>query len=431
MNTRTVNSIVNDEALEYAKYVLSDRAIPNMIDGLKPVQRFFLYAALKSASKEFKKVAALGGIVSEYGYNHGESAAMDAGALIANTWNNNLPILQGRGNFGSRLVQDAAQSRYIYCRVHENFYKLFKDTELAPEHIDPEHIPPAFYLPVIPTVLLNGVKGIATGFDTEILPHDPHSVVAAVLDAVKGNPIPEPLLKFPEFSGKIIQNEKWFIEGTYELFGKTRLTITEIPIKYDREKYVVLLDKLEANDKIVSYSDECGGNGFQFKVVLKRDTDTSHENLIKMFGLRQPINQRLNVIDDHGSLRQYNKAGELIADFVSIRSQYIQKRIDKNIKTTKEEYDLAIAKVEFIKAVVGGEIVLSGMSRAKAVKLISEFEQFKPHAQKLIAMNLYHMTDDEIKRLEKEAAKLQREYKYWTNTTVQKEFIKDVKELEL
>jgi len=159
-----ISKVAANEWKSFAMYTVESRAIPNMIDGLKPVQRFYLYSSILNSKKEFKKVSAVSGIISDYGYNHGESSAAGAGQLMAATWNNNICLIEGRGSFGTRLVQEAGAARYVYTRLSDNFNKYMKDIDLSPVHEDPEHEPPAFYLPIIPMVLVNGTKGIATGF---------------------------------------------------------------------------------------------------------------------------------------------------------------------------------------------------------------------------------------------------------------------------
>ncbi|EFX0167372.1 DNA topoisomerase, partial [Shigella sonnei] len=222
LNNRDLKSIIDNEALAYAMYTVENRAIPNMIDGFKPVQRFVIARALDLArgnKDKFHKLASIAGGVADLGYHHGENSAQDAGALMANTWNNNFPLLDGQGNFGSRTVQKAAASRYIFARVSKNFYSVYKDTEYAPVHQDKEHIPPAFYLPIIPTVLLNGVSGIATGYATYILPHSVSSVKKAVLQALQGKKVTKPKVEFPEFRGEVVE-----IDGQYEIRGTYMFT---------------------------------------------------------------------------------------------------------------------------------------------------------------------------------------------------------------
>ena len=154
-NDYPISKVAANEWKSFAMYTVESRAIPNMIDGLKPVQRFYLYSSLVNSKKDFKKVSAVSGIISDYGYNHGESSAAGAGQLMAATWNNNICLIEGRGSFGTRLVQEAGAARYVYSRVHDNFSKYVKDIDLSPIHEDPEHEPPAFYLPIIPMVLVN------------------------------------------------------------------------------------------------------------------------------------------------------------------------------------------------------------------------------------------------------------------------------------
>lgn len=435
-NKRPLKSIVNTEALAYAMYTVEDRAIPHLVDGLKPVQRFFLYSTMLNAKSNFNKVAALAGRVSEFGYHHGEGSAASAGQLMANTWNNNMPIIQGRGNFGSRMVQDMAAPRYTFCKLHDNFFKVFKDSDIAPAHHDEEHIPPAYYLPTIPFVLLNGVKGIATGFATDILPHCPQDVKRCVKEYIEtGNITEEPLVKFPEFNGNIrIGTEKSFIEGVYNLVSKTKLIIAEIPYKFEREAYVAILDDLEDKGIIVRYDDNCGEDNFNFEVTLKRDfcTDSdelNHEKIMKLFKLRQGISQNITVIDWNRKLREYDKASDLIKDFVDYRIKFTENRIDNKINEVQRKYDLAVSKVEFIEKVISEEIVLKGKTRAQAIKAIELHDNLKLFSENLIAMNIYHLTNDEISKLKKDMAKYKKELKYWKTTTVKAEYLKDLEEI--
>lgn len=433
---RHLKSIIDNEALAFAMYTVENRAIPHLIDGLKPVQRFFLYSTLMNARTAYTKVAAIAGRVSELGYHHGEGSAADSGQLMANTWNNNLPIIQGRGNFGSRMVHSMGAPRYTFCKLHDNFFDVFKDTDLAPEHVDKEHLPPAFYLPTIPFILLNGVKGIATGFATDILPHCPEDVVRCVKEYLATGDIKkEPKIKFPEFHGKIIYGDKMFIEGTYTFNGKTKLEITEIPYKYDRETYVAILDALEDAGTIVRYDDKCGKDNFNFEVTLKRDFFTGqkeseyHEIFMKTFKLRQGISQNITCIDENRKLRYYEKASRLIKDFVDYRMKFTQKRIDSKIPVLERKFALAEAKTVFIEKVIDEVIVLRGKTRAAAIKEIETHPELMMFSEELISMNIYHMTKDEIAKLKKQAKEIKQELQYWKKTSSQVEYLKDLESL--
>jgi len=247
-NDYPISHVAKNEWLSFAMYTVEARAIPNMIDGLKPVQRFYLYSSLLNSKRDFKKVSAVAGIISDYGYQHGEQSAAGAGQLMAATWNNNVCLVEGRGSFGTRLVQEPGAARYVYTRVHNNFEKYIKDMDLSPVHDDPEHEPPGYYLPVIPLVLANGTKGIATGFATNILPRCPNDLSRCVREYLLSGTITKKLpVTFPEFSGSVtydIENKRFIVNGTFERNSKTVLTITEVPYGYDRESYVKVLNKL-------------------------------------------------------------------------------------------------------------------------------------------------------------------------------------------
>lgn len=436
---RGLKSIIDNEALAYAMYTVENRAIPNMIDGLKPVQRFVVARALelgKGNRDKFHKLASIAGGVADLGYHHGEGSAQDAGALMANTWNNNYPILDGQGNFGSRLVQEAAASRYIFARVGKNFFNVYKDTEYAPAHKDKEHIPPAFYLPIIPVVLLNGVSGIATGYATDILPHDMASVKKAVCQAVEGKKITEPKVSFPEFKGDVIEVDgRWELHGKYKFTSRTQMVIEEVPYKYDREKYVKILDALEEKG-FITWDDACDENGFGFKVKFRKEyglgetEEERHDKIMKDFGLIERRSQNITVVNEKGKLKVYETASELIRDFVEVRKVYVQKRIDGKLKETEEAFKLALAKARFIKDVIDGVVVVQGKTRKALVEELSASEVYGDHAEKLVAMNIFHMTSDEAKKLALEAKAKKEEHEYWKSTDVTTEYLKDLEELK-
>lgn len=438
--TRKLSDIMNTEVRDYSMYTIEDRAIPHLIDGLKPVQRFFLYSVLKNARNNFSKVASVGGVVSEYGYHHAETAAQDAGALMANTWNNNFPIIQGRGNFGTRIVPKASAARYIYCTLHKNFFSTYKDLEHSPAHWDPEHIPPRFYLPIVPTVLMNGVSGIAVAYATDILPHDPESVKECVKEYIETGKCSEPRVKFPEFNGKIIPDGdgKYMLEGTYEYDPKrkTKLTITEIPPKYDRAKYVDVLESLIDKNMIVGYTADCR-NGFKFEITLKRDGAadmTVHEDVIKMFKLSQSVSQNITVVGPNRNkintdIRIYERASDLIKEFVDYRITHYPTRISSMIEKLEEKHRYANARISFIEKVISQEIDPRGKTRKQTISLIEAYADLKEFSERLIGMNIYHITSDEVKNLQKDLQDIEKELKYWKKTTPKKEYIRDLEEI--
>lgn len=431
-----ISKVAKNEWLQFALYTVESRAIPNMVDGLKPVQRFYVYSSIKNSKTEFKKVSAVSGVVSDYGYAHGESSAAGAGQLMAAEWSNNICLVEGRGSFGTRLVQAAAAARYTYTRLHKNFNRYIKDIDLAPVHDDPEHEPPAFYVPVIPLVLANGVKGIATGFATNILPRDPEDLVRACQEYIKtGNIKSKVKIKFPEFNGTVTYNaeeNRYYCNGVFERKGKTVLLITEVPYGYDREGYVEVLDKLEEKGDIVGYDDLCDKTGFKFEVKLKQNTSANWDDqkIISAFKLSKPFSENLTVIDSRGKLKEYDDERNLVRDFCDYRTTILQKRIDlRKVETTELSRWLTV-KMQFIQSVLDDKIKFKNKKKNEVAKQIFETtDAIQDDIDRLLRINILSLTAEMVKQLETEIKDAQKELAYWSKTTTKEQFLKDLTEL--
>jgi len=428
----TISDIANAEWKAFALYTIENRAIPSICDGLKPSQRMYLYSSLVNSMKEFKKVSAVAGIVSDYGYNHGEASVASTGQLMAAEWNNNLCLVEGRGSFGTRLIQEAGAPRYVYTRVHSNFHKYVKDIELSPAHTDPEHIPPQYYLPVIPLVIVNGSKGIATGFATNILPRSVASVKSACSEYIKTGKIKNRLeISFPQFKGTVVYDpvlDKYSCIGTFTRQGKTKLTITEVPYGFDRESYIKILDSLEDAGDIVSYEDKCNANGFAFDVKLKsHSAEWNNDKIIKEFKLAKSHTENLTVIDQHGKLREYKDERDLIKDFCDFRITILQKRIDRNIEIATEESRWLNVKMEFILGVLNGKIVFKNNKKDVVIEHIVKHTAALPKDYtRLFNINLLSLTLEQVDDLKKQVDDCQTKIKYWKSTTPKDQFILDL-----
>lgn len=426
----TLTEIANTSWKEYSLYTLEERALPSMIDGLKPSQRFIMYSALKNARDKLAKVVEIAGSVSSYGYHHGETSAQDAAVSMASDWKNNIPLLEGKGMFGNRLVKKAASPRYIFAKVHKNFGNIFTDTHLAPEHPDEEISTPKFYLPLIPFVLLNGVDGTATGFATTILPYDINDVTKLTRDCVKGKDISKKVIlpKFPQFRGKVEPNDNggYDLVGTYDRVGKTKLVITELPYQYDRESYIKVLDDLEEREVISDYTDNCSQEGFKFTITLKRDFDGDIE---KLFKLRRSTKENLNVIDHTGKLREYNSPVDLIKDFCAIRLPYVQARIDTKIREVTDTMSLIKSKIKFIKSVIDSKVAFKNKGKKELTQHLIELKFNEAHIEHLLNMNFYHLTVEEMEKLGLKYLELEKELSYLKGTTAEVEYELDLDKL--
>ena len=428
-----ISNVAKNEWLDFAMYTVESRAIPNMIDGLKPVQRFYLYSSLLNSKRDFKKVSAVSGIISDYGYNHGETSAAGAGQLMAASWNNNVCLVEGRGSFGTRLIQQAGAARYVYTRVHKNFETYIKDLELSPVHDDPEHEPPSFYLPVLPLVLANGAKGIATGFATSILPRSTKHLAKAVKEYLAKGSIARKLpITFPDFSGKVEYNkeeDKYQVIGKFERKSKTVMVITEVPYGFDREGYIKVLDTLEDNNDIVSYEDKCDKTGFCFEIKLKLASANAwtDERIIRKFKLSKPLTENLTVIDQNGKLREYTDERDLIKDFVDYRLTVLQKRIDLRKKQEIEESRWLKVKMQFIQAVLDGTIQFKNKKKdVIATQILKITDALELDVDKLLRINMLSLTDEMVKDLKQQIADCKERLKFWKATTPKDQFENDL-----
>jgi DNA gyrase/topoisomerase IV subunit A len=407
-----------------------------MIDGQKPVGRFYLYSSLKNSKTEFKKVSAIAGVVSGYGYNHGETSAAGAGQLMASEWCNNICLVEGRGSFGTRLVQEAAAPRYTYTRVHKNFEKYIKDVDLAPSHSDPEHEPPAFYIPIIPLVLVNGVRGIATGFSTNILPRCPKDLTRACKEYIKSGKIKNKIkIKFPDFTGDVVYDasaNKYHCVGTFSRKNKTSIIITEVPYGYSREEYVKVLDSLEEDGTIISYEDQCDKSGFQFEVKLKQafSSNLDDTKILDTFKLSKPMPEHITVIDQNGKLRQYEDERDLIKDFCDYRFEVLTKRINLRKQEYTELLRWLMVKLQFVVAVIDDKIKFKNNNKQQiGEQILNVSDATEDDIDRLLKMNISSLTQEMVDQLISEINKAQDDLEFWSKTDEKQQFMKDLEEI--
>jgi len=396
-----VTELIDGQYKDYSKYVLYSRAIPHMIDGLKPSQRKILYTALKTANTSRIKTASLSGnTISQANYHHGDASLNDAITKMVQLHSNNIPLLEGEGSFGSRLVPDAAAPRYTYVKMSQNFEKYFADTMVADKSIDPEDPEPAFYLPIIPWVLVNGVKGIAVGFATDIQPRNPKEIAKLCQAYLKGKNIDKETLLpyYPEFEGKIYEElDSVYCEGNFTLTGQTKLEITEVPVGFTRESYVQVLDKLEETGKIVSYTDKCDKTGFKFDVTLKRGKKMKDYQIVRLFKLKKKINENITVIDHEGKLKVYDSPIDIIKEFCDYRLGKYEERYEYLIEEGLSALDIIKAKVKFIELIIQGTLDFKNTNRKTIKKELTT--TFKSDIiEILIKMPIYSLCQDEMNK---------------------------------
>lgn len=399
MSNKPISEFIDGEYKDYSMYVLQQRAIPSAIDGFKPVQRKLVYAMGKKSGKV--KVAELGGSLSSYGYLHGETSAQSAAVALAAHWNNNSPVFDAYGNFGSRLITEAAAPRYIYASMSDNYKKYFVDSDVAPVNSDQEHPEPAHYLPIIPWVLVNGVKGIAVGYATNILPRSVEDVIKACKQYLSGKKISDIDPTFPDFKGTVEKTDVgvWSASGIVELNRQT-YTISELPPGVDRETYINMLNKYCDEGKIQDYDDFCDENGFKFEVkVARADLSKINKDPMKFFKLTKSYTENLTTIGHDGSLQIFDTVPDLVKYFCDYRLSKFQDKIDLSIVENKTALQKLKDKLTFVEKVVNQEIDFTTITKDDLRKIVECITGGASWTSEIMRIPMYEATSDAIESL--------------------------------
>lgn len=248
-----VKDLYNKNFLEYASYVIKDRAIPHIIDGMKPVQRRILHSLLDMDDGKFHKVANVVGHAMKY-HPHGDSSIYSALVVLANK----ELLIDKQGNFGNILTGDpASAARYIECRLLPFAKQILYSPEITEfeDSYDGRNREPVVFPSKIPMVLIQGAEGIAVGMATKILPHNFKEVVTALKSALRG----EPFQLFPDFipggsldvSGYEDGNGKVLVRAKFDVSkDEKRIIIREVPFSTTTESLITSIENAAKKGKI-------------------------------------------------------------------------------------------------------------------------------------------------------------------------------------
>ena len=406
---KTVTEIIDSDYMEYAMYTLEQRAIPSVVDGQKIVNRKILYAMINKFGGKKTKLNDLGSI-SNLNYHHGEVSAISAAVGMTQDWNNNSPLFIGHGAFGSRMIQEAAAPRYIYASLSDVYKKVFIDTEVCPPSSDEESPEPAHFLPIIPWVLVNGILGMSVGFKCSILPRSLSTIITATKAYLSNperflaadNPLPP---TFPSFRGKTFAKgiSQWVTQGVVKSAPKNTYEITELPIGYDREGYVTLLNELVDSDSIKDYEDNCSKDGFGFTIkVTSAQKDAVDNDPIKFFKLEKTHTEILTTIGIDGKLKIFQSVAELIAYFCEYRTKKFGDKLEFDKTKIREHASMLSDKLRFIQDVIDEKLPLKDTTKAEMIDHIFENITKADYGKTFIRIPLYECTPEEVAKLRSE-----------------------------
>ena len=468
---------INRELIHFSKYDC-DRSIPNLMDGLKISQRKIMFAAFKRNLTSEIKVAQFSGYVSEHsGYHHGEASLNAAIVGMAQNFvgSNNINLFMPNGQFGTRLQggKDSASERYIFTLLNKITRTIFP-VEDGPvlEYLNDDglSVEPVYYAPIIPMILVNGSKGIGTGFSTDIMCYNPLQIIEYVqnkLRHIEPNVVTQmPLGTILEddieftpyyegFKGQItkISDEKFLIRGTYEKVAQDKIRVTELPVGYWTEDFKEKLEELaspsEDKDKnkipaiIKDYEDMSKDTNVEFTITFVKgkleDLEKAKgdygcnglEKLLKLYTTNTSTNMHL--FDANDTLHKYEKVSDIIDAYYDVRFKLYQTRKDYMIESLERELVLLTNKAKYIKENLDGTIDLRKKKKEQVVEMLQSkgYDVIDDDAdyKYLVKMPMDSVTEENVERLYKERGNKEKELETIKATTINKMWLNELHKL--
>lgn len=438
----SITNFLSKEYKEFAMYSIEGRAIPSVIDGFKPTQRKIIHISnqvWRTGNEKTKKVFQLAGVVADQAYyHHGNASLENAIITMAQRFKNNAPLLEEEGQFGSLRSPQAGAPRYIGTKLNENFKLLYKDSELLEyKEEEGEQIEPKFFLPIIPTVLINGSSGIAVGFASNILNRDVKSIIESCQKVLSGKKISEIKPSLVGFTGSYIQdtenNKKWFIRGTFTRANTSTVKISELPPSLTYEKYEEILDKLVDDKVIVSYDDNCKDNiDYTIKFTRADLEKLDDDKLVKLLKLEETSTEIYSTLDEFGKLKIFESTTDIIEYFVNFRLTYYHKRKQFLLDKLNRELKILSNRGRFIKAIIDGKLKVNNVAKAQIIEGIESLglDKIDDSYDYLLRMAIYSLTKEMYEKLKEDFVSKKEEIVKLEATDPKDMYLDDLNELK-
>ena len=422
----------------YAKEIIQDRAIPDVRDGLKPVQRRILYAMYKAGNtsdKGYIKCAATVGDVLGKFHPHGDSSVYDAMVRMSQWWKQSAILVDIHGNNGSMDGDPPAAYRYTESRLAKISNELLKDLDKntvawAP-NFDDRFLEPTVLPAKFPNLLVNGTNGISAGYATNIPPHNlgeiidatikridsPNCYLDTILEIVKGPDFPtggiafgkEGIIEaFKTGRGKVIVQAKYeFVKEK----GKEQIIITEIPFEVNKQATVAKIESLRIDKKIEGISevrDETDRSGIRIAIDLKSN---ANKEVIMKYLFK---NTDLQISYNYNSVAIVNRTPktlgilEIIDAYIAHQKEVITKRTEFDLAYYTKNYNIATGLIKAI-SILDEVIALIRASKNKSdakINLVNKYGFTEEQAEAIVTLQLYKLTNTDIVVLKEECEKL-------------------------
>uniref|UniRef100_A0A7N6BKV9 DNA topoisomerase 2 n=1 Tax=Anabas testudineus TaxID=64144 RepID=A0A7N6BKV9_ANATE len=384
------NDFVNKELVLFSNSD-NERSIPCLVDGLKPGQRKVLFCCFKRNDKREVKVAQLAGSVAEMSaYHHGEVSLMMTIVGLAQNFvgSNNLNLLQPLGQFGTRLHggKDSASPRYIFTMLSPLARLVFPtvdDNLLKYNYDDNQRVEPEWYIPIIPTVLVNGAEGIGTGWASKIPNYNIREIVGNIHRMLNGD---EPLPMLPNYKGfrgtiEQVMDNQYMNSGEVAIIDSTTIEISELPVKTWTQAYKenVLEPMLNGTEKVpplvTDYKDYHTDTTVRFvvKMTPEKLREAEAAGLHKVFKLQSPLTCNSMVLFDHvGSLKKYESVQDILKDFFELRMKYYVLRKDWLAGMLGAESAKLTNQARFILEKIQGTLVIENKAKKELIRMLQQ-----------------------------------------------------------
>lgn len=434
-----LEDVMGERFGRYSKYIIQERALPDIRDGLKPVQRRILYAMYldhNTYDKPYKKAAKSVGNVMGNFHPHGDSSIYGALVHLSQDWKMRAPLIEMHGNNGSMDGDSPAAMRYTEARLAKIANKLLadidKNTVPMVLNFDDTEYEPTVLPAQFPNLLVNGAEGISSGYATEIPPHNLTEVMGACIDLVK-NPAADldELMQYvqgPDFpTGGIVMGKEGIIEayktgrGRIQVRAKTsiqemrghreRILVTEIPYNVNKAQLVKRIDEIRVNkdiDGISEVRDETDRHGLAIVIELKKNAAAQNtlNYLFKNTDLQVSYNFNVVAIDDMTPVQVGLK--RILTSFLRHKRTVVTKRLEYDLKQAqdrREVLDGLIRALSILDDVI--KTIRASKNKADAQKnLVAQFKFTKRQAEAIVALQLYRLTNTDVTALQKEHAEL-------------------------
>lgn len=439
---KSISAFLSDEYKEFAMYVIEGRAIPSVIDGFKPTQRKIIHISnqiWRTGNEKTLKVFQLSGkVASDCFYHHGDASLSNAIITMAQRFKNNAPLLEEDGQFGSLRSPQAGAPRYIGTKLSENFRLIYKDFELLKfKEEEGEVIEPHYFLPIVPTVLLNGSAGIAVGFASNILNRDIKTIIDACLKVLNGKNSGSIKPSLNGFTGEYIQDKenpkRWIIRGKFQKANTSTVKISELSPSMTYEKYEEILDKLVDDKVIVSYDDNCKDNvDYTIKFTRTDLEKLDDDKLFKILKLEETSTEIFSTLDEFGKLKIFENVEDIINYFVSFRLNYYHKRKQFLLDKMNRELKILSNRGKFIKAIVEGKLKVNNVSKSVIIEGIEamKLDKIDDSYDYLLRMPIYSLTKEVYEKLKADFIEKKAEIQKMEETDPKDMYVNDLNELK-